>query len=70
MSKQKPSKIEKIALAIAAIVLFVSVIAVFATSGKCDWCPPTACYGPGECAECVCIQDAYPEPGYCASLEG
>jgi hypothetical protein len=33
-----------------------------------SWCPPTPCYG-GDCAECLCIRDSYPDPGYCASID-
>ena len=57
--------------------LFAFALAVFALMlafqkpAQCQgkWCPPIDCYG-GDCAECLCIQDNYPEPGYCASLTG
>lgn len=65
-----PKTLIKIAVVGGFIAFCAILLAVLAPPAECQgkWCPPIDCYG-GDCAECVCIRDSYPAPGFCASLD-
>jgi hypothetical protein len=71
MRKPTPSDVLKIATVLGFLAFCIGLFVGLAGEGHCQgqWCPPIDCYG-GDCAECVCLRENYPEPGYCVSLQG
>ena len=67
----RTTRLERVALIYAAVAFIGTVwFLFFAQPAQCqgDWCPPIDCFG-GDCGQCICLRDAYPDPGYCVSLE-